>query len=82
MTPADPTKPQIKPTTSNRNHSGRASPGCRVVHVAVPEEVFNHAKAQAYLSGIRWPEFVARILSEARPFDDPQTQGQRALWGK
>jgi hypothetical protein len=69
----DPNQSRTKPTTSNRTQSGRASPGCRVVHVAVPEEVFNHAKAQAYLSGIRWPEFVARLLSEARPFDDCQT---------
>ena len=72
MTQDEPKQSPTDPTTSNRNHSGRASPGCRVVHVAVPEEVFNHAKAQAYLSGIRWPEFVARLLSEARPFDDSQ----------
>ena len=61
-------KPLSQGTTSNRTPSGKAAQGCRVVHVAVPEAVFNHAKAQAYLSGIHWPDFVTRLLSEAKPF--------------
>ena len=40
-------------------------PGYRVLHVQVPEEIFNGAKANALLFGIEWPEFVIQILSEA-----------------
>lgn len=56
--------------TSNRTRSGHLVPGCRVVHVAVPERVFNHAKAQAYLSGLSWPKFVERLLSESTPIHE------------
>jgi hypothetical protein len=38
--------------------------------VIVPEPIFNHVKAQAYLSGMRFPEYVARFLKEAWPFAD------------
>jgi len=48
-----------------RTAKGHAKSGCRIVHVAVPEPIFNHAKAQAYLSGLPWPRFVERILAEA-----------------
>lgn len=41
----------------------------RVVHVTVSEKVFNHAKAQAYLSGLSWKEYIERLLSEAKPLD-------------
>ena len=59
-------------TTSHRTSSGHAAPGCRVVHVAVPENVFNHAKAQAYLSGVKWPKFVELLLSNSTPLEQPQ----------
>ncbi len=39
----------------------------RVVHVTVSEKVFNHAKAQAYLSGLSWKEYIEQLLSEAKP---------------
>jgi hypothetical protein len=38
--------------------------------VIVPEPIFNHVKAQAYLSSMRFPEYVARYLKEAWPFTD------------
>jgi len=56
------------PGASNRTKSGHPASRCRVVHVAVPESVFNHAKAQAYLSNLPWTKFIERLLSEARPF--------------
>ena len=58
------------PATSNRTRSGHLVPGCRVVHVAVPEKVFNHAKAQAYLSGLPWPKFIEHLLSESGPIHE------------
>ena len=61
--------------------SGVLPPGCdsntgtssneRVVYVRVPEMVFNHAKAQSYLSGMAWPHYVTKLLEEARPFPGP-----------
>jgi len=42
-------------------------PGHRVLHVEVPEEIFNAAKAQALLSGHKWPEFVVELLSQVDP---------------
>ncbi len=51
-----------------RSAGSRLPTGFRTVHVPVPESIFNHAKAQAYLSGLRFAEFVARLLSEARPY--------------
>ena len=52
-----------------RTPQGRTPPGCKVLHVIVPESIFNHVKAQAYLSGMRFPEYVARYLEEACPYD-------------
>lgn len=52
---------------SNRTSKGHAKVGCRVVYVAVPEQVFNHAKAQAYLSGLAWPQFVEKLLEQSTP---------------
>ena len=60
-----------------RSADSRLPTGFRTVHVPVPEAIFNHAKAQAYLSGLRFAVFVARLLSEARPYPNsrmPQTQ--------
>ena len=53
-----------------RSANGRTPLGYRVLHVIVPETVFNHVKAQAYLSGMRFSEYVARFLKEAWPFTD------------
>lgn len=39
----------------------------RVLHVEVPEEIFNGAKAKSLLLGVRWPEFVIELLRTAHP---------------
>ena len=60
-----------------RSADSRLPTGYRTVHVPVPESIFNHAKAQSYLSGLRFAEFVAKLLSEARPYPSsrmPQLQ--------
>jgi hypothetical protein len=44
-----------------------------VLHVIVPESIFNHVKAQAYLSGMRFPEYIARFLEEAWPYGEFRT---------
>jgi hypothetical protein len=53
--------------SNNRSRSGTLGANCRVVYVAVPESVFNHAKAQAYLSGLGWSKYVERLLADAKP---------------
>ena len=58
------------PALPQRRASGRTPPGYRVLHVIVPEQTFNHVKAQAYLSGLRFPEYIARFLEEAWPYKD------------
>ena len=57
----------VKQTGTNRTKEGHAVSGCRIVHVSVPESTFNHAKAQAYLSGISWPNFVEQLLRDSKP---------------
>lgn len=52
----------------SRTASSRLPSGFRVVHVPVPESIFNHAKAQAYLSGLRFAVFVAKVLSDSGPY--------------
>ncbi|QDT90173.1 hypothetical protein Pan161_18230 [Gimesia algae] len=61
------TQPTVKQTGSNRTKEGHAVSGCRIVHVSVPESTFNHAKAQAYLSGISWSTFVELLLKNSKP---------------
>lgn len=56
---------------SGKTEDDRPSRSHRVVHVSVPEVTFNHAKAQAYLSGMRFPEYVERVLKEGRPYPGP-----------
>jgi hypothetical protein len=46
-------------------------PGYRVLHVLVPERVFNHAKAQAYLSNLKFPDYITRLLQSAGPIVRP-----------
>jgi hypothetical protein len=53
----------IAPQRASRN----LPPGHRVLHVTVPEDVFNAAKAQALLMGIAWPQFVVELLRQADP---------------
>ncbi len=56
-----------------RTANGRTPPGYRVLHVIVPEPTFNYVKAQAYLSGLRFPDYVARFLNEAWPYNDSRS---------
>ncbi len=60
-----------------RKAESRLPSGFRVVHVPVPEAIFNHAKAQSYLSGLRFAVFVATVLKDSKPIEanrpqDPQ----------
>ena len=57
-----------------RNSESRLPTGFRVVHVPVPESIFNHAKAQAYLSGVRFAEFVATVLKDSKPIEANHAQ--------
>ena len=61
-----------------RSAKGRTPSGYRVLHVIVPEQIFNHVKAQAYLSGLRFPEYVARFLEEAWPYKESRSPEQQA----
>jgi hypothetical protein len=57
-------KPLVRaPERTSRN----LSTGHRVLHVEVPEDVFNNAKAQALMIGHRWPQFVVELLREVDP---------------
>jgi hypothetical protein len=47
----------------------QTAPVHRVLHVLLPEEVFNHVKAQAALSGLAFKEYLERFLREATPYD-------------
>ena len=69
--------PEHQALSPQRLANGRTPPGYRVLHVIVPEQIFNHVKAQAYLSGLRFPDYVARFLEEAWPYQNnrsPQHQ--------
>ena len=60
-----------------RSSGSRLPTGFRVVHVPVPEAIFNTAKANAFLSGVRFAEFVATVLKDSKPIvasrpQDPQ----------
>ena len=69
--------PRHQALSPRRSANGRTPPGYRVLHVIVPEPVFNHAKAQAYLSGLRFPEYVARFLTEACPYQESHLPRQQ-----
>lgn len=71
MTPNLGHVPTHTATLSSRPANGRTPPGHRVLHVIVPEPIFNHVKAQAYLSGLRFPEYVAHVLKNAAPYTAP-----------
>ncbi len=57
-------KPIVRaPDRTSRN----LPPGHRVLHVNVPEDVFNGAKAQALMIGHKWPQFIVELLREVDP---------------
>ena len=60
-------------SASSRKRTARQGTpkGYRVLQVRVPEQVFNHVKAQSFLSGLRFPEYVTRLLKEAVPYPGP-----------
>ena len=45
--------------------------GHRVLHVIVPDRVFNHVKAQAALSGMPFKTYMEHYLLEAFPYNVP-----------
>lgn len=47
-----------------RRPRDRTPPGHRVLHVVVPEKTFNHVKAQAYLSDMPFPQYIALSLAD------------------
>lgn len=47
-----------------RRPRDRTPPGHRVLHVVLPEKTFNHVKAQAYLSDMPFPQYVALSLAD------------------
>ncbi len=52
-------------TQSVRPKDRRLASGYRVLHMQVPEPIFNSAKAAALLQGTPWPQFVTGLLAEA-----------------
>ena len=46
--------------------ASRKAANYRVLHVRVPEPIFNFAKAMALLSGMEWPEYVVKLLKQAK----------------
>jgi hypothetical protein len=66
--------PEHQALSPRRSANGRTPPGYRVLHVIVPEQIFNHVKAQAYLSGLRFPDYVAHFLEEAWPYQNNRLQ--------
>ncbi len=54
-------------TEANKGR-GRLPPGCRALYVYVPEQTFNWAKAQAHLSGLRFSDYIVRLLKEGQAF--------------
>ena len=64
------TEPEVRPAETQPH--GRLPPGHRVLHVILPEHVFNHAKAQAALSGMPFKTYMERFLQEAFPYNRSQ----------
>jgi len=59
---------KAKPSEQRSGDEHHETRGCRILHVPVPEDVFNHAKAQAALSGMSFRRYVERFLQEAQPY--------------
>lgn len=68
--------PEHEDLSPKRSRNGPRPSGVKYVHAAVPESIFNHAKAQAYLSGLRFPEYVAKVLRDALPVNMNSTPQQ------
>ena len=65
--------PESEPCRAeDERHETRLPPGHRVLHVIVPERVFNHVKAQAALSGMPFKTYMEHFLQEAFPYDGSQ----------
>ena len=54
-----------------RGAKQRKHPGHRYIHVLVPERTYHHVTAQAALSGLGLPDYVAMFLKEAWPYPGP-----------
>ena len=69
------TDPDQRPTplasSPSRVVSGTGRVNHRVLHVNVPERIFDVAKAKALISGMAWPDYVVKLLAEARPYPWP-----------
>ena len=66
-----PEPPQERPASSP------APDGHRVLHVVVPDRVFNHVKAQAALSGMPFRTYMEHFLMEASPYNAPDPPAPR-----
>ena len=58
--------------------SGLTPPGCRMLHIPIREDVFRRAKAQALLSAVRFPEYVARLLLAEGTIPEPPSPEKQA----
>jgi hypothetical protein len=59
--------PSNKPSDLSSDRISSGMPPTRVLHIEVPEPIFNRAKAQSLLLGMKWPEFVVDLLRKAGP---------------
>lgn len=62
---------QQKPAQANSPK--QSAPATRVVHVTVPAKVFNHGKAQAYLSEVSWAYFIEHLIANSQPINSTQS---------
>ena len=60
--------PFVEPDDAETLAEGNEPERHRIVHVIVPELVFNHVKAQAALSGMPFKTYMQRFLQEAHPY--------------
>jgi hypothetical protein len=68
MSETEPQMRQHQELSPPRSANGRTPPGYRVLHVLLPETTFNNVKAMAYLSGMRFQDYVAKFLAEVCPY--------------
>jgi hypothetical protein len=67
----DPQQPEGRP----QEREDRLPAGYRVLHVIVPERVFNHVKAQAALSGMPFKTYMEHFLQDAVPYPPGPSPG-------
>jgi hypothetical protein len=60
--------PEHVPTKPSQATGSRTVPCRRVLHVVIPDFIFNHAKSQAALSGMAFKTYLERLLLEASPY--------------